>query len=326
MSMAPAQQLTTSAGLAHYPTVWYNRNALDVLRLEFHFREATEPETVPLGVGKTVQWFRPTVMAANTTPSAEGVIGNSLSLSTTTVSATVQEFSDFISGSTLLVETDITETETMHAKELGYRGGLSVDTLVRLEIDSNTAAFTNSSASIPGTLGATATLQDVRARMADLAAINVKPKTGQDFLVLLHSYVEYDIKADNTAGGFIDIGKYIAGEKLMDNEIGRIAGARFVRSNNVGTSGSSPNVLYNMYVFGKGGVGAVTLSGRGPSDITDPTKQNFNVAVIRGGKPAIYDPEGKIGFVASYRFVFAVKTLDTTNYRYRVIPCDASLV
>lgn len=238
----------------------------------------------------------------------------------------MQEYSDFISGSTLLVETDITDTETMHAKELGYRGGLTADTLCRIEFDANSGAFTGGSSTVAGTLGASATLQDVRARIADLAAINVKPKMGQDYLVILHSYIEYDIKADNTAGGFIDITRYIATEKLMDNEIGRIAGARFVRSNNVGTAGSAPNILYNMYVVGKGAVGAVSLSGRGPSGVTDPTKQNFNVAVVRGGKPAIYDPEGKIGFVASYRFVFAVKTLDSTNYRYRVIPCDASLV
>jgi hypothetical protein len=53
--------------------------------------------------------------------------------------------------------------------------------------------------------------------------------------------------------------------------------------------------------------------------------EDFNVKVVRGGaNPA--DPEGMIGSFVSYRFVFVAKTLDSTTYRYRIIPCDASLV
>jgi N4-gp56 family major capsid protein len=299
--------------------VHYSTETLDVLRQKFRFRGLCSEKTLPLQRGKLIQWPRPTVMSANTTPSAEGVVGTSLALSTTTVSATVQEFSDFISGSTLLVETDILNSEEYHSKELGYRAGLSVDTLGRIEFDSNTSALV-------ATQGPTATIQDVRAQKAILEANLVDGFDGGDFRVCAHPYVLYDIKSDNTAGGFIDVSKYAQPDKLLDGEEGRIAGATFVSSTNVGTSGSAPNVKYNMYVVGNGAVGHVSLSGRGPSMVVDPNNMNFRVSVIRLGQPSGFDPEGKIGFVASYRFVDTFKTLDTTTLRFRIVQCDASLV
>lgn len=300
-------------------TVHYSTESLDVLRQNFRFRGLCDEKTLPRKAGKLEQWYRPTKLAANTTPSAEGTVGASLTLSTTTVTATVQEFSDFITGSSLLVETDIADTVNMHSKELGYRAGLTVDTLGRTEFDANAGALVAS-------LGATATIQDVRARIADLAANLVQPMAGGNYRVLTHPYVMYDIKSDNTTGGFMDVAKYAASERLLDGEVGRVAGAVFAESTNVGTSGTAPNVLYYMYVVGQGAVGHVSLSGRGPSMVIDPKNQNFRINVVKLGEPSGFDPEGKIGFAVSYRFVDTFKTLDTTDLRYRTVQCDASLV
>lgn len=320
MPYAPAGQTTQSAGLTHLATVFYQRKALDQLRQMFRFAAITEPNDLPLKSGKTVQMYRYDLLAANTNPSAEGVIGSSVAQSTSTVSATVQEYSDFTSGSTLLVETDISSTEAEHASNLGYRAGLTNDTLARTEFDSNVATVGFN------TLGATFTTQDVKRMKALLMAINVRPRDNGEWAGILHPYITFDLKADNTAGGFIEVQKYANPSSMMSGEIGMVDNVRFVESTNVGTTGSSPNVQYYVYIAGKGGVGHVRLSGRGPSDITDPSKQNFRVAVVRGGQPSIYDPEGKIGFVCSYRFVNVYQTLDSTNYRYRMVKADASLV
>lgn len=319
MPYAPAGQTTQTSGLTHLATVYYQRKSLDQLRQMFRFGAITEPNDLPLKSGKTVQMYRYDLLGANTTPSAEGVIGSSVPQTTSTVSATVQEYSDFTSGSTLLVETDISQTEAEHASNLGYRAGLSNDTLARTEFDSNSGANL-------ATLGPTFTSQDIRRAKSLLLAINVRPRDDGNFAGVLHPYITYDLKADNTAGGFIEVQKYANPESMMTGEIGMVDGVRLVESTNVGTSGTSPSVLYNVYIAGKGGVGHVRLAGRGPSEITDPSKQNFRVAVVRGGQPSIYDPEGKIGFVCSYRFVNVYQTLDSTNLRYRIVQADASLV
>ncbi len=131
--------------------------------------------------------------------------------------------------------------------------------------------------------------------------------------------------SDNTAGGFIDLLKYTAGTRVMDGEVGKVDNFRVLETTNVATSGTAPNVLYNNYLVGKGAVGAVDLPGAGPSPVTDPSKESFKINVIPGG-PSQSDPEGMIGGYVSYRAVTVHKILDATNYRFRRVQADASLV
>jgi hypothetical protein len=139
------------------------------------------------------------------------------------------------------------------------------------------------------------------------------------------------LMSDNTAGGFIDVLKYanpgalIEGGTPMNGEAGKMAGCRIIKSTNVGSTGSAPSTLYYTYLVGMGAVGAIDLSGVGPTNVIDPDKQAFKVNVIKGG-PQIADPEGMIGSAVSYRFVFTVKTLDSSTYRYRIIYSDSSII
>lgn len=253
-----------------------------------------------------------------TTPSAEGVVGTSLGLTTTTVSATVSEYSDFITLSSLLLETAIDPIAENAADILSYRAALSVDTITRIEFDSNTGAEL-------GTLGATMAANDFRRARALLEGIDVLPRDNDEWLGIIHPYICYDLLSDNSAGGFIEVQKYAKPDSMLSGEVGKVNGVRLVTTTNVKTSGSAPNVLYYTYVIGRGAVGSVDLAGRGPSRIVDPLKQMFKLNVIRGG-PSIADPEGKIGSAVSYRFVYVAKTLDTTNLRFKMIKADASLV
>lgn len=329
MAYAPASNTTSTPSIAHLATVYYNRRALDQLMKQFVFMEATEPDEVPQRVGKTVQWFRYTLFAANTNPASEGAVGAGLPLTSTTVSATVAEYADYITLSTLLQETAIDDISANAAEQLGYRAGITVDTIVQTELNSTTTPELN-------TLGATLAVTDIRRAIALLAGIDVRPKDGTDYVGIIHPYVLYDLKSDNTAGGFIDVMRYAnpnvflgasGGENFAGQgyEAGKVEGCRLMKSTNVKTSGSAPNVLYYVYIVGKGAIGAVDLAGSGPSKVMDPEKQRFKINVIKGG-PQIADPEGMIGAACSYRFVFVAKLLDTTNYRYKMIKADSSIV
>jgi hypothetical protein len=86
-------------------------------------------------------------------------------------------------------------------------------------------------------------------------------------------------------------------------------------STNVGNDAvAAPNTKYYTYIFGKESFGCVDLTGRGPSDVTDPQKERFKVNVIKGG-PSATDPTGEIGTYVSYRFVFAAKTFDKNRFQ-----------
>ncbi len=320
MAYSPASNTTGTATLRHQVTTYYNRSALDQLMQMFYFRSAGTPDSIPDRNGLTVQWYRYTLLAANTTPATEGAVGTGIQMDTNVVRATVSEYNDYATSSKLLQDTAVDNAAENFSIQLGYRGGLTVDTITRIEMDS------------PGTatdiapLGANLTSSDIRRAKALLNGANVRGKEGTDMLCIIHPYVLYDIMSDNTAGGFIDVMRYSQPQVAMTGEVGKIEGARLVKSTNVKTdSTAAPGTLYTTYVVGQGAMGCVSLGGSAPTDVIDPQKQSFQVNVIRGG-PSIADPTGTIGFAVSYRFVYVAKLLDTTVYRYKTIPADPSII
>ena len=129
-----------------------------------------------------------------------------------------------------------------------------------------------------------------------------------------HSLLKYNNAAQLMDGG-----------TAMSGEAGKMAGCRILKSTNVGSTGTAPQLKYYTYVVGKGAVGAIDLGSSGPSNVMDPEKQAFKINVIKGG-PGPSDPEGMIGSFVSYRFVFVAKTLDSTTFRYRIIYSDSSII
>lgn len=317
--MYPAGNLTVTPSLQHLATVYYKKKGLDVLRQMNRFQDLCMPDDLPLRSGKTVQWYRYSTFGASTTPHSEGAPGLSLTMGTNIVSGSVSEYADYVSVSTLLQDTSISNELKAAATELGYRASISVDTITRAEFDSPTTAVE------VNTLGANFAAADVRSVVAILKANNVRPFDDGEFRAVIHPYITFDLQSDNTAGGFIDQLKYAQPGNMMSGEIGKIANTRIVESTNVKTSGTAPDVLYYCYIVGNGAVGAVDLEGNGPSKVTDPSKEAFKVAMVPGGPNAV-DPEGVIGGYASYRFVYLAKVLDATTYRYRLVKANASMV
>src|SRR2546423_212055 len=120
----PASNKTTDTSLAHLATVHYEATALDQLKQFFMFQEILEPDILPLRVGPTVQFFRYSLFGSNTQSTPEGVVGTGIKLTSSTVSATVQEYSDYLTTSSFLEETAIDPIVTNAAEQLGYRAAL----------------------------------------------------------------------------------------------------------------------------------------------------------------------------------------------------------
>jgi len=317
---APPGNQVGSPGLSHQATVYYDKVGLDQLLPMLRFAQVCSPKPLPKNSGRTIQWYRFDVPVANTVPSVDGVIGTPVPLTSATLSSTVEEYNDFTSDSRLLEDTDIADFVSEMVRWISTRAALSVDTLARTEIESNSSALV-------ATESAYFTALDIRGGISDLQALNIMPFSDGEWRVIIHPYIQFDLQSDNTAGGFIDAAKYAAPGRMLDGEIGKIAGARVLTTTRVGTSGSVPNVLYNAYIFGAGGFGMVDLMGNGPSVIADPKNERFSVKVSSspaGGSP--FDPAGTLGTFVAYRFVTAFKTLDSTNVRVRIPQADASRV
>jgi N4-gp56 family major capsid protein len=308
MAITFAGTTTQSANQAHLATVYYDRVALTRLTPQFRFYAIGTKRPMPQGNGKTIQFYRRNVPQYNTSPSAEGVIPAPFSNGTATQSATVEQYSDYSSTSLMLSDTSIAdETEGMIG-DLTIRAAGSVDTITRLEIDSNSSQITDS-------IGTNLAANDFKKRVATLLGQNVLPYENANFIAVTHPYAIYDVIVDTTAGGFIDALKYQQGQKVLDGEIGMVGSCRLLTSTNVGNDAvAAPNTKYYTYIFGKESFGCVDLTGRGPSDVTDPQTQRFSVNVIKGG-PSPTDPTGEISTYVSYRFVFAAKTFDKNRFQ-----------
>lgn len=328
MSYTPAGNLTSSPGLAHLQAVYYRKKALDRLQKKFVFMDACDKDSLPKASGRTIQYFRYVNFSANTTPTTEGTVGTSLSLSSKIVSATISQYTSFITISDLLQDTALDPIVTNAAELLGYQAGLSVDTMTHNVID---AEFPGSSQALLSTY---ARVADLRAARHALQAVDVQPMENGEFFAVAHPFVTYDIINDPAAGGLADISKYTDPDRasLFRNEdrglITHVGGCRLIESTNVKVTTGSPN-KYRMYIFGRHGVGRVDLEGSGPSDVRDPRMQRFRINVIKG-QPQVADPEGVIGAAVSYNFKFNVTVLDGPpgiggTYRFKQIDAISSI-
>lgn len=323
----PAGNTTGTSTLTHLATVYYDRTALDQLRTKYMFRKGVDEKVLPKSNGKTIQWYRYGTLAANTTPKVEGSVGTSLQLTSATVSATISQYTDYISFSDLLTETAIDDVVDQGVQELSARAGLTVDNLIKAEIDSVAASIDES------LVGSYFSAKDCAKIQAKFSGVNVRGVGGGSFQCLAHPYVTYDFLNDPAVGGFQDIVKQDSGtrgnSRLFDREdrgfVAKIHGVEVWESTNVTVdTGASPDT-HRIYFFGAGGVGAVDLSGAGPSRITDPQNERFKINVIRPGLSSA-DPEGVIAAYASYNFKFVTKILDSTTYRIKKIDATSSII
>lgn len=332
MAISPAVNTTQSVGLAHLATVFYEKSGLDKLYKMLRFQAVCKEHPLPQGNGKTLQMWRGTLPAGNTAPGSEGVVGIGLPLVTSTVSVSVENYSDFTSTSALLEETSINDMITEAAEQMSYRGALSADLIARAEID-------GSGVTISSTIGGGGfLLPDARKQVALLQDNDVLSFDGGEnapgsgsFVGIIRPASAYDMISDNTAGGFIDIAKYAANTngKLMSGEIGTAGGVRWLTTTNVGDDGvAATNTKYYVYIFGKNAIGSVGLVGRGASNVIDPSKSQFKLKISKGGgeSGAGFDPAGEIGTFVAYRFVQAYKNLQSSPYRYAIVKADSSIV
>lgn len=328
MAYNPATNLTSTGSITHLATVYYERLALTALRKKFLFWKGVDNKILPLKSGKTIQFYRYSQFGANTSAATEGDIGSGQSLTSTTVSATVAQYADWLSFSDMLVDTAIDgDIVAAGADMLGYRAGLTFDTLIEAEINSNAASVDVAA------LDTYFSSADVAAMRTRFAALDIRPfDDGEYYRCLIHPYTLYDFLHDPAVGGWMDVtkqgGNAPQSERFQTLEdrgfVGRWGGVEIWETSAARQIAGSPN-KYRTYFFGLEGLGAIDLAGRGPTRTGDQNQQKFNVTVVRDLKPDVANPTGTIRALASYNCVFVAKTLDTTTFRYKKIDVANSL-
>jgi N4-gp56 family major capsid protein len=300
----PNSASVLSSGLAAYPTIVYDKVAIDTLRSNLYLYPACDLRAMPEKSGTAIQIFGYTAFGANTTPATEGTPGAGQALTQVASTLNLSQYVDYVSFSDKVVLTFFSDIVAEGAKELAYRGALSVDTVISTTCDTIAAGTTAANIDVTSSGTTTATASLSRQIAASLRSANIKTKTNGKFFGVMPSVVAFDLQNDATAGGFIDLMKYTAGNapKLQEgidanNFIGEIGGVEWYESNSLPFASGTPNKYYS-YVFGMGGIFASSLGK------TQLGQRNFSVKVSKFDQPIALDPANVIAAAASYNFWF----------------------
>jgi N4-gp56 family major capsid protein len=282
-------QTTLLDGLSAEMKTFYDMTLIDEATSNLVHDQFGQKRPIPANGGKTIEFRKFAPLAKATTPLTEGVTPGGKSLSVSTITATVNQYGDYITQSDILELTALDNTILEATKLLGRQAGLTLDTVVRDVLQSGTnvtycpkvvdgveTAVTSRSG-----LDATSqlTVKVIQQVVAKLRGQNA-PTIGGKYVAIIHPYVAYDLMRDPE---WIDAHKYAKPENLYEGEIGEIAGVRFVQTTEakIYTGG-----VFGTLIFGEGAYGVTEITGgglqtivkqKGSAGTADPLDQRSSV-------------------------------------------------
>ena len=292
-----ATQVTTQDSLSAEMKTFYDLALIDEASANLVHDQFGQKRPIPKNGGKTIEFRKFSPLAKATTPLTEGVTPSGNSLTVSTVTATVQQYGDFVVQSDVLELTALDNTILETTKLLGRQAGATLDTIVRNVMHSGTnvtycpklaADGTETAVTSRAGLDATAqlTVDVVNQVVAKLRAQNAPTINGK-YVAIIHPYVAYDLMRDPA---WIDAHKYAQPENLYEGELGEIGGVRFVQSTEAkiyaGAGCPAGLAVFGSLFFGDGAYGVTEIEGggletivkqKGSAGTADPLDQRSSV-------------------------------------------------
>ena len=282
-------QTTLLDGLSPEMKTFYDMTLIDEAEANLVHDQFGQKRPIPANGGKTIEFRKFAPLAKATTPLTEGVTPDGKSLSVSTITATVNQYGDYITQSDVLELTALDNTILEATKLLGRQAGATLDTIVRNVLQSGTnvtycpkvADGVETAVTSRATLDNTCqlTVKVIQQVVAKLRAQNAPTINGK-YVAIIHPYVAYDLMRDPE---WIDAHKYATPENLYTGEIGEIAGVRFVQTTEakIYTGG-----VFGTLIFGDGAYGVTEITGgglqtivkqKGSAGTADPLDQRSSV-------------------------------------------------
>jgi len=271
--------------------------------------------TVPKGKTKVVKWRRYSRLAVTTTPLTEGTTPTINNLTSTDVTATLDQYGQVIGLTDFILDTHEDPILNEFAMSLGETAGQTQEMIIYNAIKAGTQIqYSNGSAR--NTLNTAINSTVARKAIRQLKQQDTKPLTSMlnatdgvgtqpippSYICFCHPNIEMDLQnTTNFASGFTRVQQYGTFKPLSDAEIGSFENIRFVASTLYtplaaagsatlnGMLGSGNVDVYQSIVVGKDAYATVNLAGSG-SGLTP---------IVVNPKPSESDPlgqRGRVGF------------------------------
>ena len=283
-------QTTLLEGLSAEMKTFYDMTLIDEAQAALVHDQFGQKRPIPKNGGKTIEFRKFAALAKATTPLTEGVTPDGKGLTVSTITATVNQYGDYITQSDVLELTSLDNTILEATKLLGRQAGLTLDTIVRNVLQSGTnvtycpkVAADGAETAVTSRSGLDATCQltvkVIQQVVAKLRAQNT-PTIGGKYVAIIHPYVAYDLMRDPE---WIDAHKYAKPDNLYEGEIGEVAGVRFVQTSEAKIYDGG---VFGTLVFGEGAYGVTEITGgglqtivkqKGSAGTADPLDQRSSI-------------------------------------------------
>jgi len=288
-----AVQVTTQQSLSPEMKTFYDLTLIDEAGANLVHDQFAQKRPIPAGQGKTIEFRKFGALPKATTPLTEGVTPNGSALTVSTVTATVNQYGDYITQSDVLELTAVDNTVLEATKLLGRQAGLTLDTVTRNVLQSGTNVMyaekwvDGESVEVTSRNGldssAVLTVELVQRAVANLRALNA-PTIDGSYIAIIHPYAAYDLMRDSE---WIDANKYGSPENLYEGEIGRLAGVRFVQTSEAKIYRNASNLaVFGTLFLGAEAYGTTEVEGggletivkqKGSAGTSDPLDQRSSV-------------------------------------------------
>ena len=282
-------QTTLLPGLSAEMKTFYDMTLIDEATSNLVHDQFGQKRPIPSGSGKVIEFRKFAPLAKATTPLTEGVTPDGKSLSVSTITASVNQYGDYITQSDVLELTSLDNTILEATKLLGRQAGVTLDTIVRDVLQSGTnvtycpkvADGVETAVTSRSALDATSqlTVKVIQQVVAKLRGQNAPTINGK-YVAIIHPYVAYDLMRDPE---WIDAHKYAKPDNLYEGEIGEIAGVRFVQTTEAKIYDGG---VFGTLIFGDGAYGVTEITGgglqtivkqKGSAGTADPLDQRSSV-------------------------------------------------
>lgn len=279
--------VTTRTQITNEVDAWYDSNLIErSLPALLHMRFG-QPRNIPMNAGSdTVRFRKWGALSTSTIPLQEGVTPSGTQMSITEVTAQVSQYGAYVTLTDVLQyeSQDAVLTET--AMALGEQAGESLDEICRdvLVAGSNVQYASTATQRTEITSAMKLTRQEIKEAKRTLQAANAKPITamidptanyntvpvGRSYVGIVSEDTAYDL---DDAAGWIPVEKYPSQKNVMPDEIGSLAGVRFLLSTKakVYTAGGSGSIdVHATLILAQNAYGITRVNGMAMKNIIKP--------------------------------------------------------
>lgn len=285
---------TTTDNLSAEMKTFYDKTLITLASPYLVHDQFGQKRDIPKNGGKIIEFRKFSSLPKATNPLVEGVTPTGNKLNVSAITATVEQYGDYIEQTDLLELTAVDNTIVEATKQLASQAGLTMDTIVRNEIVGGTNVLYCPKVSDGEETAVTSRAQidktsllrvkDVFRAAAELKSMNA-PKIDGYYVGIIHPYVAYDLMQE-AGNQWMEVQKYTTPENMLTGEIGCLGGVRFVESTEakIWKAGAGNCAVFATLVMGADAYGVTSINGGGIEHIVkqkgygnDPLNQRSSV-------------------------------------------------